>query len=547
MEHAVLHAVQLIGIVLALAGPFLVLGLLRPAARAVGTDLSSSPLGSALTATATRWAAWGALAAAGGALLDLLVQSAELKGETVFGGADLSLSVRFAAQTAVGNLMLLRIGVLLLAAAAAWRRAPGKWWVVGALAIAAAVLVGLVSHAAAQPSARGVVIASQVTHICAAAAWLGVLMHLLAARRAVVTATEQGDVALLAEVVRRFSPVALGAAVLIALSGVYITWRFLGTPGAVLTSTYGLTLILKLILLIPVLVAGFANFRFIRPALAQLAGTAAAPDASGVLRRFGRLLELEVTAGILVITVAGIVGSISPPGDDGALRLSPRQVEALLSPDTPTTNIGNLEEMYRSAERTILNWRYAEFTHNWSGVFVILMGASWLLQGLGGPVGAFSARFWPALLVPFALFVAIAADPQVWILRQVTVGEVLRDPQQLEHQIGAAMVLLLAWLGWRDLRKPAANRPLGYALPVVMILGSVLLLGHAHSALNDTEELTNLITVQHAVFGTFGLLAGTVRWLDLRGLFPHRAARLLWPSLIVALGVFMAFFYREVV
>ena len=547
MEHAVLHAVQLIGLILALAGPCLVLGLLQPAARTLGVDTSRSPLSAALNASATRWAAWGALAAAGGALLDLLVQSAELKGETVFGGADLSLSIRFATQTVVGNLMLLRIGVLLLTAAATRRRAPGKWWLVGALACAATLLVGLVSHAAAQPGARGIIIASQLAHICAAAAWLGVLMHLLAARRALVAATAPDEVALVAEVVRRFSPVALGAATLIALSGVYATWRFLGTPSAVLTSTYGLTLSLKLLLLLPVLVAGFVNFRIVRPALARLTSASPALDVSTVLRRFGRLLELEVTAGILVITVAGIVGSISPPGADGALRLSPRQVEALLSPDRPTTNIGNLEEMYRSAERTILNWRYSEFTHNWSGVFVILMGASWLVQGLGGRSGAFAARFWPALLLPFALFVAIAADPQIWLLRQVTVWDVLRDPQQLEHQIGAAMVLLLAGLGWRDRRTPAANRPLGYALPVVMILGSILLLGHAHSALNDTEELTNLITVQHAVFGTFGLLAGTVRWLELRGLFPQRAARLLWPSLIVALGLFMAFFYREVV
>jgi hypothetical protein len=243
--------------------------------------------------------------------------------------ASIALSVRFAAQTAVGNLMLLRIGVLLFVAVAAWRRAPGKWWVVAALAVAATVLVGLVSHAAAQPSRRGIVVAAQVAHICAAAAWLGVVMHLLAARRAVVTATAPGDLALIAELVRRFSPVALAAAALIALSGVYLAWRFLGTLSAMLTST------------------------------------------------------------------------------DGALRLTPRQVEALFSPDPPTTNIGNLEEMYRSAERTILNWRYAEFTHNWSGVFVILMGTSWLLQGFGGRVGMLAARFWPALLIPFALVVAL--------------------------------------------------------------------------------------------------------------------------------------------
>ena len=59
------------------------------------------------------------------------------------------------------------------------------------------------------------------------------------------------------------------------------------------------------------------------------------------------------------------------------------------------------------------------------------------------------------------------------------------------------------------------------------------------------QTLTNLINVQHAVFGTFGLFAGVVRWLSLRGLFPLAVARPLWPALVIALGVYLAFCYRE--
>ena len=66
-------------------------------------------------------------------------------------------------------------------------------------------------------------------------------------------------------------------------------------------------------------------------------------------------------------------------------------------------------------------------------------------------------------------------------------------------------------------------------------------------ALTATQELTNLINVQYAMFGAFGLFAGTVRWLNLRGLFPNRAARVLWPGFVIAFGLFMAFCYREVV
>jgi hypothetical protein len=149
------------------------------------------------------------------------------------------------------------------------------------------------------------------------------------------------------------------------------------------------------------------------------------------------------------------------------------------------------------------------------------------------------------LLVPFPFFIAVAADPEVWLMHKVTFMQTVSDPQLLEHQLGAGLAFVLVGLGWRDRRLPEGQSPLGYALPVLLILGSLLLLGHAHSNFTSNQELTNLINVQHAIFGTFGLFAGVVRWLSLRGLFPQAVARPLWPSLVMALGVYMAFCYRE--
>jgi hypothetical protein len=105
---------------------------------------------------------------------------------------------------------------------------------------------------------------------------------------------------------------------------------------------------------------------------------------------------------------------------------------------------------------------------------------------------------------------------------------------------------VLAWLGWRDRRRPPRERPLGPALPLLMIAGSLLLLGHSHASVRTTEELGTLINVQHGVLGALGLLAGTVRWLSLRGVFPERPARILWPLLVTVLGLFLTFCYREI-
>ena len=44
-----------------------------------------------------------------------------------------------------------------------------------------------------------------------------------------------------------------------------------------------------------------------------------------------------------------------------------------------------------------------------------------------------------------------------------------------------------------------------------------MLPGHAHSLPASSDDLSTRINVQHAVFGGLGLLAGSVRWLMLRG------------------------------
>jgi hypothetical protein len=147
--------------------------------------------------------------------------------------------------------------------------------------------------------------------------------------------------------------------------------------------------------------------------------------------------------------------------------------------------------------------------------------------------------------MPFGCFIALAANPELWILHQISPWEAITNPQLLEHQIGALLVFVLCWLSWRDLRQPEALRPLGHPLPLIMIAGSILLLGHAHSTPSAPDGLTNLINTQHAIMGACVLFAGTARWFVLRGLVRGRWANLLWPSWIIALGLYMAFIYRE--
>ncbi len=543
MEHSALHALLLTGLIAALGGGLAVCWLYLPAAR--GLPRNDSLVG-AMIANAARWVTIGALAAAVATLLDLFVQVAEVEGRTVFGGVEWNLVFRFTTQTAVGKLCLVRAGLLVLTAAAVQLRGRIKWALVTALAFGAVGVTSLVSHAAAQPEQGAVAIACQIAHITAAAGWIGVLLHLFLSRAQMLAEPTQPQVAFVAEVVRRFSPVAMTMTSLLMGTGLLGAFRFLQNTGALFTSAYGLTLLVKLAVLVPAVVAGFVNYRFIRPELSRVSGDDAA-KARPVLRRFARMLELEVTAGVLVITVAGVLGSISPPGSDGSLRLTAAQVHAMLSPDLPTTRVENWDAPEDPRGPTTDDLRYSEFTHNWSGVLVCLLGLGWLAQTVRGRAGRWAAQGFPFLLVPFGIFVGVWSNPELWVMRSVSPWEALTNPALLEHQASALLLFVLAWLSWRDLRNPEHLRPLGYALPAIMIAGSLLLLGHAHSTPTVPDELSTLINVQHAIFGAFGFFGGITRWLALRRLIPESPANVVWPGCIIGLGLFMAFFYREVV
>src|ERR1700677_743511 len=548
MEHAALHALLFTGLIVALGGPVAVLWLFVPSSRGFGNDVERGAMLESLMKSAARWTACGALAAASAIFIDFFVAVAEFNGETVFGGADLSEVVRFATQTTVGQLSLTGMGLLLLTALVAWLPGRFRWWLMAALASGASIATGEVSHAAAQPGNNVVAVTMQVAHIAAAALWMGVLLHIFLARGLLLRDADAGRVAFLASVVRKFSPLALATTSLLGITGVVAAWRYLQGVGVLFESPYGLTLVVKLTLLTPAIYAGFINFRRTGPALARLAASnGASPEAPGVLSRFSRMLELEVTSGLLVITVAGILGSVSPPGDDGSQRLSAVQAHAFLQPHLPVTDVSGWDLPDDPHGVPLREKRYDEFTHNWSGIMVCLMGAAWLAISMGGRAGFWAGRLLPLLFVFFGLFIDLAGNPELWILHRYGLFSALANPILLEHQIGGGMTFILAWLTWRDRKTAPELRPLGYPLPVIMIVGSLLLLGHAHSLTRIPDDLTVLVNVQHAVFGALGLFAGTTRLLMLRGLVPARVARVAWPSFVIGLGIFMAFFYREVV
>jgi putative copper resistance protein D len=79
--------------------------------------------------------------------------------------------------------------------------------------------------------------------------------------------------------------------------------------------------------------------------------------------------------------------------------------------------------------------------------------------------------------------------------------------------------------------------------PILCAVGAALLLVHNHT-LSDVKERF-LIEFSHIPMGIFGVLAGWMRWLEIRGQGRvRRVAGLVWPVCFSMVGVLLLI-YRE--
>lgn len=161
-------------------------------------------------------------------------------------------------------------------------------------AIVCAVAPALSGHAAGGESLALPVVADTV-HVLAAGAWAGTLL-LLAAVGIPAALRHSGDdpKAAVLGMLRVFSPVALGSAALLAVTGVYASWVHLASFDALWATRYGQALLLKVGLVALMIVAGAINWRRLGPG----AGTSAG---AGRLSR-SAWRELAIAATILLVT-----------------------------------------------------------------------------------------------------------------------------------------------------------------------------------------------------------------------------------------------------
>ena len=181
--------------------------------------------------------------------------------------------------------------VLAALAVPVWKRWPRAGWWIGASAVAGAwITLPLTGHAMSFESRLPWV--AQVAHGIGAGAWIGALAALVAVVSGLVRQpVGQGRTVVLAG---RFSPLAVAAVGLIAVSGTITAALYVGTFADLRETGYGRVLLLKVVLFLATGAIGAYNWRILLPRLGDATGTRA-------LLRSARL-ELVLAGGVLLAT-----------------------------------------------------------------------------------------------------------------------------------------------------------------------------------------------------------------------------------------------------
>ena len=174
-----------------------------------------------------------------------------------------------------------------------WTRQAG-WVIAALLTLALSVFPALTGHANGTEGLRWISISGDLIHVSAAGVWIGGLTLVLLSERAWKIRDQSADYTLLPELVPVFSRVALPAVMVLLLTGTLAAWMHLPSLGALITTSYGRTLMVKLGLVFIVLSIGLLNWRRITPRLLDVDGPRA--------MRKSAALELLFAHAVLLVT-----------------------------------------------------------------------------------------------------------------------------------------------------------------------------------------------------------------------------------------------------
>jgi copper transport protein len=308
---------------------------------------TSAESGSDFLLSAGRFASYAGIAALTGTLAAAVIVAPSTLNRrrlstVLFAAGDLAMVGTLAMICAQANL----IGASFVDWSAVFSTRSGQWWlarlvivaVITALvpwrrlldrrpaqvlaAVTSLVLFAVVAAGGHSVSGRwtGVAFTATVVHLAAMALWLGGLVL-------IVVVVDKSSVFSTAW---RFSPLALSAVTLLAVTGFFNGWRQLGDLDSLSDSSYGRWLLIKLALVGVVVTVAAASRWIIRNAATPVVtvqpasvGAAAATSPSNDELPLRRTLVIEVAGMVVILTAtAGLTGATPPQQADATTAIN---------------------------------------------------------------------------------------------------------------------------------------------------------------------------------------------------------------------------------
>lgn len=196
---------------------------------------------------------------------------------------------------AQGILSVLALALLVQRPSAPWRRLATM-----SAALLAALAVPLTGHAIAHGGVFAVAV--QVTHVLAAGSWLGTLAVLWC-----VTRGPRISMDALSQIVQRFSPVALGAAMALAVTGTGALYVHVEGLRDLVRTAYGAALLAKVGAFSAAAAMGYVNWKRVTPNLRSAGG----------FRLFSTTVLIEVACAAGAVLLTSVLTGLARPGDAG--------------------------------------------------------------------------------------------------------------------------------------------------------------------------------------------------------------------------------------
>lgn len=258
------------------------------------------------------WIGWVFIGITG--FLVILGQYAQATGTPLLSGINSESLNGLVAGTRFGHLWLARMALWAGLGGALWFARTDEWFLWVALIIGGAILAinSVFSHASAALDLN-ISVGADWLHLAAMALWVGGLVQfcnvMIPLRKLPKDSTLR-----LSNLVGHFSNFARVSVAVLTVTGLYSAWLEVGSLDALLTTTYGQLLIIKLVLVIPVIAIAAVNLFYTHRGLA-------AGQAIWAGRLFSLVCaEIAVTTGILI--TVGAMTSISPARSSLNLRLA---------------------------------------------------------------------------------------------------------------------------------------------------------------------------------------------------------------------------------